>query len=385
MKKSLISFMLLLLAIGGVKAQEVTVADVEALPGETISFSVNLSNGQADTYTSLQFDLGLPTGITPTGTPTCSASWPGATGVVSAKGAFASAEVMAGTDIEGLVSVSLKVDEGMEYGSYDVTLSNIQFRYGTEGAHDDAPDVTFKVNVVSMHTIILDENSTQMPASATGVIAKVLRTIRANEWSTICLPFAMSEEQVKAAFGDDVQLANFSSWSSEEDNDGNIIRLNISFNNVTAIEANHPYVIKVTGAISEFSVTGVDLVVEAEPTVQVGTKKADRGYFTGCYVANTLVPEDGLFLYGNKFWYSKGLTMMKAFRAYFELADVLTAVEEADARITMLFEDSETNGVNDVRGKKEAVRCESYDLQGRKIQKPAKGLYIKNGRKELVR
>ena len=154
---------------------------------------------------------------------------------------------------------------------------------------------------------------------------------------------------------------------------------------MTAIEANHPYVIKVTGAISEFSVTGVDLVVEAEPTVQVGTKKADRGYFTGCYVANTLVPEDGLFLYGNKFWYSKGLTMMKAFRAYFELADVLTAVEEADARITMLFEDSETNGVNDVRGKKEAVRCEIYDLQGRKIQKPAKGLYIKNGRKELVR
>lgn len=384
MKKSVISFMLLLLAIGGMKAQEVTVADVEALPGETVSFSVNLSNGKADTYTSLQFDLGLPTGITTTGSPTFSASWPGATGVVSAKGAFASAEVMAGSDIEGLVSVSLKVDDGMEYGSYDVTLSNIQFRYGTEGAHDDAPDVTFKVNVVSMHSTILDENSTVAPTPATGVNVLVRRTINANEWSTICLPFAMSEEQVKAAFGNSVRLADFNSWSSEEDNDGDIVHLSIGFADATAIEANHPYVIKVTEAISEFSVTGVDIVVEDEPTVQVGKKKAERGYFIGSYVANTLIPENCLFLNGNKFWYSKGLTKMKAFRAYFELADVLTAVEEADARITMLFEDNETTGI-DVRSKKKAARSEIYDLQGRKIQKPVKGLYIKNGRKELIR
>ena len=139
-----------------------------------------------------------------------------------------------------------------------------------------------------------------------------------------------------------------------------------------------------TEAISEFSVTGVDIVVEDEPTVQVGKKKAERGYFIGSYVANTLIPENCLFLNGNKFWYSKGLTKMKAFRAYFELADVLTAVEEADARITMLFEDNETTGI-DVRSKKEAARSEIYDLQGSKIQKPVKGLYIKNGRKELIR
>ena len=385
MKRSIICFMLLLLVIGGVKAQDVTVADVEALPGEVVSFSLNLSNGKADTYTSLQFDLGLPTGITTTGSPTFSASWPGATGVVAAKGAFASAEVMAGSDIEGLVSISLKVDESMDYGSYDVTLSNIQFRYGTEGAHDDAPDVTFKVNVVSMHTIILDENSLVAPTSATGVIAKVLRTINANEWSTICLPFAMSEAQVKAAFGNDVELADFSSWSSEEDNDGNIVHINIGFTDVTEMEANHPYIIKVTEAISEFTVNDVDIEVEEEPTVQVGKKKAERGYFIGCYVANTLIPEDNLFLNNNKFWYSKGLTKMKAFRGYFELADVLTSIEEAESRVSFSFDGGIITGVNKVRYEKNNVRSEIYDLQGRKLQNPTKGLYIRNGKKEVVK
>ena len=51
---------------------------------------------------------------------------------------------------------------------------------------------------------------------------------------------------------------------------------------VTEIEANHPYIIKVSSAISEFTVDGVDIDPEEEPVVQVGRKtttKAFRGYF----------------------------------------------------------------------------------------------------------
>lgn len=75
--------------------------------------------------------------------------------------------------------------------------------------------------------------------------------------------------------------------------------------------------------MTEFSVDGVDIAAEEEPTVQVGKKKAERGYFIGTYTANTEVPADNLFLSGNKFWYSSGLTQMKGFRGYFELADVV--------------------------------------------------------------
>ena len=48
--------------------------------------------------------------------------------------------------------------------------------------------------------------------------------------------------------------------------------------------------------------------------------------------------------------------------------------------------DGEATGVNDVRSKKDDVRGDVYDLQGRKVQKLSKkGLYLNNGRKVVVK
>ena len=44
----------------GAKAQTVTVADVEALPGETVAFSLNLTGGKAGLYKAMQFDIQFP-------------------------------------------------------------------------------------------------------------------------------------------------------------------------------------------------------------------------------------------------------------------------------------------------------------------------------------
>lgn len=291
---------------------------------------------------------------------------------------------------EVLMRVKIIPNEVLEVGTVlNGTVKGILFNEytGSGNVGHEFDDIPFTITIGNPvdSRIVMDENSSVVPDAASGVDVRVFRTIKANEWSTICLPFEMSEAQIKSAFGDDVELADFSSWSSEEDDDGNIVSINIEFTDVTEIEANHPYVIKVTGAINEFTVDGVDIEVDEEPTVQVGKKKAERGYFTGCYVANSMVPEYNLFLNGNKFWYSKGLTKMKAFRGYFELADVLTTVEEAGSRIFFSFNHNETTGVIDVRGNKDKARCEIYDLQGRKVQNPAKGLYIRNGRKEVVK
>lgn len=385
MKKNNLKLCLYAILLLSTKAmgQTVTVSDVEALPGETITFSLSYEGGKADTYTSLQFDLGLESGFSPTGTPTFSSAWPGATGAVGNTCACASASEMQGTSIDNLVTVSIKVDEDVSLGSHDVTLSNIQFRYGTTGQHDDAPNVTFKINVVSVHTVVLDETSTTPPSGATGVNVRVLRTIKANEWSTICLPFAMTEVQVKSAFGNDVQLGDFSSWSSEEDNEGDIVGITVCFTAITEIKANHPCLIKVSSAVTDFTVDGVDIDLEEEPSVQVGKKKAERGYLIGSYVANTAIPEKNLFLNANKFWYSVGKTKMKAFRAYFELADVLAEVENAAARISMNFDEKETTGISVLKSNDNSKTF--YDIQGRRVANPTKGLYIQNGMKRVIK
>lgn len=224
---------------------------------------------------------------------------------------FASSNVIPGSSLNDLVKVVVKATAPL--GEYSLTLKNTLFEYNSSDK-DYADDVTFKVNVVNF--LVLDETSTVAPVAATGVNVKVKRTINANEWSTICLPFAMSEAQVKAAFGNDVELKNFSSWSSETNIDDEIVSINVGFTSVSAIEANHPYVIKVSTAISEFTVDGVD-IDPADAEVVVGKGKT-KGTFYGNYVAGTEVPEENLFISGNKFYYSTGSTTIKAFRGYFE-------------------------------------------------------------------
>ena len=74
---------------------------------------------------------------------------------------------------------------------------------------------------------------------------------------------------------------------------------------------------------------------------------------------------------------------MKAFRAYFDFDDVLSEVENAEARIMMSFDEptgiSTTPYPSSQGGDREGVY---YSVDGRKLKgKPAqRGLYIRNGK-----
>lgn len=389
--------MFALFAIGeSVIAQNVTVPDVEAVPGETVSFSVNLSEGKADTYTAMTIYAQFPaTGFTTTGAYTISSSWTGASAVVGeVDGAglatipFASSNAIPGTSVDNLVTVSFTVDADQPLGDYDVTLKGTMFEYGTSDK-DYAADVTFQVHVVSAHTIVLDENSTTVPTDATDVNVRVLRTISAGNWNTICLPFSMSEAQVKTAFGDDVILGDFVKYDTEEDALENITGINVVFTSATAIEANHPYIIKVSSAITNFTVDGVDIASDEDEAYteynngKTGTKKVIFGTFNGTLHAGLTLANNQIFLADNKFWYSKGLTTIKAFRAYFDFEDVLASVESS-APLFISF--MNTTGINEMNIN-EKIKSDGnyYDMQGRKVASPQKGLYILNNKKIVVK
>ena len=407
MKKMKTTFLTLALCImcTNVKAQTVSVADVEALPGETVSFTLDLSGGKVDTYIALQFDVHFPNNnFTTTGDYSVSSKWKNATSVVGSVDAngvatipVSSAESISEANVEGLLTIDFTVGSNVPVGEYDVTLENLWFGYGIS-SKDYVDDVTFKVKVVAKHTIVLDELSTTAPANATGVDVTVKRTINANEWSTICLPFAMSTAQVKEAFGDDVKLADFDGIETTYDTDENVTNIRVKFNEATSIEANHPYLIEVTNAITSFSTENVDIEVEDEPSVDKdeyrtgsGTKKDPYVFhynsFIGSYVAATDIPEECLFLNENKFWYSTGMTKMKAFRAYFDFYDVLSDVENAAARIIFAFSD-ETTGIHSIDNLSISPidnDAPMYNLAGQKVNKSYKGIVIQNGVKRIVK
>jgi len=396
-KKNLLTAVLLLMA-GTAMAQNALQVEDFTLPQNGGDIAMTLTLDEADKYVSYQFKIQTPAGVgyvvdsdddvacvLGTGhanSHAATAHWNDNVNMLNVGVASMSSALFKGTTLELQIPMA---ETTAPVGSlFSFTVQDITF-IDKEGVKSNLDNVTFNVKIgepIEQRTI-LNETSTIAPTAATGVNVRVKRTIKANEWSTICLPFAMSEAQCKAAFGNDVQLANFTSWSSEEDGGGNIVAINVGFTPVTAIEANHPYIIKLSSAVSDFTVDGVNIAPENEPTVQVGTKKAERGYMMGTYVANFSVPDEDLFLSGGKFWYSKGLTKMKAFRAYFEFADVLTSVEGADAPAFNITVGGETTNIKDI--KSELSDDFYYNLGGQRVEAPVKGLYIQNGKKIIVK
>ncbi len=398
-KRFLFSTVLYLFFIGHVLASDVLTVENVTLPyGSNVTLEVS---GQFDTQIkAFQFDVDLPEGlalVTSSGIPVCEKGFTGTDHTVSASQVSARKYRFICTSLSnallpssGLLLQMTIVGTGeMSVGDVftDCKVSAIEL---TASNYDviTPSDVSFSVTVGDAPDtrITLDETSTVAPESATGVDVRVKRTIKANEWSTICLPFAMTTAQVKAAFGDDVELAEFAGWETTAWNDDDDpTAISVRFSNVSNIEANMPYIIKVSNAVSEFTVDGVNIDPDDEPCKTVGKKsKGTLGTFTGSYVP-TLIDEECLFLNSNQFWYSTGKTNMKGYRAYFYFQDVLISYNTgtASSRMTMSFDDKTTKITN--INSDDMSNDSFYNLNGQRVKTPMRGIFIKNGKKIVVK
>ena len=403
MKRNIMLLAAMLINIGSMMADEVGIDDVTIPQGGQATVNIWLTNPDKE-YTAGQMLLILPDGVSAVlknnGDPVTTKG----NRLSSTTHSIGASHLEDGTNQFTIFSIDSEAIPETDGILFTVTVTaNVDLSIGTtlQGClsniemttASDTPtpvyfvDKTFTITIgePADTRVLLDEATTTKPAAATGVDVRVKRTIKANEWSTICLPFAMTAEQVKAAFGEDVELGDFKSWTPEEDDEGAIVGITVGFTDATEIEANHPYIIKVSAAVSEFTVDGVDIEPEEELYVRVGKKAAERGWMYGTYAVTT-VPEENLFLSGNKFWYSTGQTTIKAFRGYFEFRDVLDAYyDETEAPVFITF-GGETTAVNDeLRMKSEASSDVYYTLDGRAVKTPQRGVYIKNGKKVIVK
>lgn len=288
-----------------------------------------------------------------------------------------------------LVTFRLKVVGAVEVGEVlEGKLLNgiISAENGT--IHDVA-DATFTVTIDEPDDgrIKFDENSTTLPTYTAGEKAdiRMTRTIKANQWSTIVLPFTLTKAKAEAVFGSDVQLAEFSGFDVEYEDDEDVtpdaITINFTTYTMSAskpMTGGKPFLIKTSQDITSFEVddcTLVDAVIDVNKSDEYETP----GAFTGTFV-KTKVPADGLFINSEKFYYSTGKTNIKAFRGWFELGTVLD--KETDFGVKMFIDDIET-GISEIENGKLKVESSIYNLAGQRIGKMQKGVNIVNGRKVL--
>jgi hypothetical protein len=404
MKKT--TMMLLMLFAGMVSAtadNTVSVGTALIPQGNVGTISIELTNTDAFA-SSMEVHLTLPEGITFEGVALSNRFTDAPTVGKKIEGQAVTITTLSSSNeaIEGnsgpLLFVTVSADEALEVGDkLTASVTMMELAKKVAGKHEKWNPEPFDFEIEISDRILLNEGYTWTPyATDAACDLKVTRTIKANEWSTVCFPFAMSADKLKAAFGDDYDLEEFTGYDVEKDGD-NVVGITMNFTrNTKAAKINTPYIIKTTRDISEFEVnakvnpgnTKKSIVIEDDETGE----EVEIASMTGTYAAGTVVPKNSLFLSGNKFYYSVGKTKMKAFRAYFTLSVVLSDVSQAAARVSF-FVGNEDTGISSMHNAQCLMHNEVYDLQGRRMNSSLfthhsslkKGLYIKNGRKEVVR
>ena len=211
--------------------------------------------------------------------------------------------------------------------------------------------------------VTLDE-ATDNTFEAMDANVTLKRSFVANKWNTLVLPFAVSAEDVKAKFGNDAKVVEY---SNAED-------VNINFTTSTnGIKANVPVLIMPAAVNDEntYTFNSVSIVV-ADPNPKAeGTTYS----FVGSYKPYNLVNDDYM-LYADKWWKTEAADSykIKAFRAY------IKANTPAAAKQLNLVIDGQTTGLklNTVNGN---IEGETYNIAGQRVANSYKGLVIKNGKK----
>lgn len=228
--------------------------------------------------------------------------------------------------------------------------------------------------------MLSDEESSLGTVASDCGNALVYRTGLGSGWGTMVLPYSMTADQLKDAFGDDVKVANLSAV------DGTVLKFDETTQAVTGgvpflisgVTKSGPFVAKgITDITTESSknVGGIDFI---GTYINMGsTPFTTKDYF---FVTNsnklTRVSRDGMKM------------VLKGYRAYFHDSSAAGAKS-----FTVSIGDSEATGIDDINA--EDGNHDVYDLQGRKVASDLpwseakrllrQGVYIVNGKRMIVK
>ena len=191
------------------------------------------------------------------------------------------------------------------------------------------------------------------------VTVRLKRTLKANQWNTFCIPMDLPCLE-------GLELRKFS------DVNGNVMH----FENRYDIEAGMPYLAKPIEDLVDPVLN--DVTLSSQSARNVGDNDFE---FKATYSPMELeTDKTELFLTSSgKLAYpsSEAKATIKGLRAYFKVP------AGADARLNIDGIDTSLELVNDVQCS--SFNIQYYDLQGRKVSNPAKGIYISNHKKVVIK
>jgi hypothetical protein len=230
--------------------------------------------------------------------------------------------------------------------------------------------------------ITLNENSESNTIEAkNGVNVTLKRSMVANEWNTICLPFAVTMDKAKAAFGDNVKIVEL---DTEAAVDANVL----SFKASTGIAAATPYLIKPSTVADEYTFENVDITDKAAGySTTANVDVAFKGIYNMVDITKDVV-EFGATYYAaflgadNKIYKAKANgNKTKGFRAYFAIP------KDAAASALRVVIDGTATSIKNIDSEVVESNAPVYNLQGQRVNgnNLTPGIYVKAGKKFVVK
>lgn len=196
------------------------------------------------------------------------------------------------------------------------------------------------------------------------------RNFTMNQPCTVCLPFALTAEEL-ANVGKAYTLSAVSGSKA-------------TFTPVAAIEAYKPYLLIPSAdgkLLEEIAATKdiADVPDEAKTSVSGGYS------FVGTLQAETSVKKDGMEVYGfsaseGKFVHASDKASIDAFRAYISVPS--TALSTAASR-SIDLDFGGTTGINEIQNAQSSSAAATYDVAGKRVGKNYKGVVVSNGKKKI--
>ena len=196
------------------------------------------------------------------------------------------------------------------------------------------------------------------------------RSFTADQMSTVCLPFALTAEEVTAA-GTFYELTSYSNET-------------LHFNEVSTTEANKPYLFKATSTGTPFSSYSSKAIVAGG----AGTTDVTTAAMIGTYTEQTLKSgsntlygyraSDGTFVQIG----STNGAHINPFRAYIQVPGA------SSVKAFNIDLGGDATGIHATMND-ELTNSESagavYNLNGQRVSRPTRGMYILNGKKVVIK
>ena len=225
--------------------------------------------------------------------------------------------------------------------------------------------------------VILDEKleSYSTPSIGTGSAEVHLkRTFSAGSWNSLCVPFAISDAEVKAQFGNDAKVAAFTGATATT----------LQFSSCTGIEAGKPYLVYIPKGAnkSEFTFKGVSHFAGTPTDVVQHGSANEKTTFHG-YFHKSTAPKGSYVLRKNQVYHLVSDMDIKGFRA------VLIDGTNATRVFTQWSLDGTTTGIGNIDATV-IQRYNVYNTNGQMVRHAATslddlphGVYIVNGKKVI--